>query len=843
MRLSVIFSLILACVSISAGQENQQNPVKEILQWNEIEGVACKAVAGEIIAGLSGDAIVVFDGQTLGVLEREERKKYAWYKDLKIDFPSLGAAMVSTDMGIICIGGTDSDGCSSEVFALKWDKKKKELKRAVDLLLPDFPRPICFAGAVKVGDIIYLAGGKAELAGKANNEFWALDLSKKSDEKSFKWKQISGWQGQGRLRPVITGQNNGHLDSIYIFGGYTDHNAPATSYVKDVYRFIPVIYKNEKDSKDIWKKMNDIPEHVARSLPVSLPIGQGHILSFCGGRHQNPGLYAYHTITDTWVKMGAMPQGRNIAAVLPWGEEAAVVTIETTTSVVKVYETRPKEAKGTFNFLDYSGMIIYLVSLVIIGFYFSKQEQNTDEYFLGGRRVPAWAAALSVLGTGVSAITFLSIPAQVYGRDWTFYVGELVGFVFPLSAVILFIPFFRRLNVTTAYEYLEKRFNYPVRAYGGFVFILAQLGRLMVVLYLPSLALSSVTGVNIYLCIIVIGLLCTLYTWLGGIEAVIWTDVLQVIILFGGVLICIFVIITGLDDGVGQVLKVGAANGKFNLGKLTGGLSTDSFWIIAIGCMFWNLQVPVNQDLVQRYLVTENEKEAKKSAWLGWIFQVPVCIAFYILGTCLYVHFKSKPVELNPVLTMDSVLPWFISNNLHFGVAGLVVSAIFAASMSTIDSSINSVATVIVTDFYRRFKRDVKDITCLKLAKNLTLALGIFCTGMACVMAHWSEQINSVLVYYWSLNALLASSLAGVFLLGILCDRPHGIGAFVGVIGGSAALYCTKAYTDWSIFTYPVVGMIVTFVVGYAATVMIPVKTKSVVGFTIRTLQKKREVQ
>ena len=175
-----------------------------------------------------------------------------------------------------------------------------------------------------------------------------------------------------------------------------------------------------------------------------------------------------------------------------------------------------------------------MLSLVVMGFYFSRREKGTDDFFLGGKRIPWWAAGLSIFGTQLSAITFMAIPAKAFATDWL-YVLLTVGILAVCPVIIIcFLPFFRRLNVTSAYEYLELRFNLPVRLYGSASFLFFQLGRMSIVVLLPAIALSAVTGLNVYMCIIVMGVLCTLYTVLGGIEAVIWTDVIQVIVLMGG---------------------------------------------------------------------------------------------------------------------------------------------------------------------------------------------------------------------------------------------------------------------------------------------------------------------
>jgi len=310
------------------------------------------------------------------------------------------------------------------------------------------------------------------------------------------------------------------------------------------------------------------------------PFGPSHIFVFSGDDgsqvdrieelgENHPGytkdILAYHTITDTWAKFGEIPrsylttpaavwQGR---IVIPGGEDRPGARGDA------VFSGIPAGIGKRLGALDYGVMAAYFVVLILMGFYFSKREKTTDDFFLGGRRVPWWAAGLSIYGTLLSAITFLSVPAASYAGDWRFYVGTMSMVVLAPIVVYVYLPFFRRTNITTAYEYLEKRFNVAVRMFGSLAFILFQLGRVGIVILLPALALKATTGINVYVAILTMGILCTAYTFLGGIEAVIWTDVLQVIILLGGALLSLILIVTAVDGGFSAVIQTGMEGDKF----------------------------------------------------------------------------------------------------------------------------------------------------------------------------------------------------------------------------------------------------------------------------------------
>ncbi|MHC4119259.1 MAG: sodium:solute symporter family transporter, partial [Planctomycetota bacterium] len=238
--------------------------------------------------------------------------------------------------------------------------------------------------------------------------------------------------------------------------------------------------------------------------------------------------------------------------------------------------TSTSAASGSFHALDYLALIVYLVVIVGIGAYFSRRENTTDDYFLAGRRVPWWAASLSIFSTYLSAVTFMAIPAKAFAADWvTILINLGIILVAPVT-VFCFLPFYRRLNVTTIYEYLEMRFSPGIRIYGSLSFVFLQLAKMGVFLLLPALALATVTGFNVYACILIMGLLCTIYTVLGGIEAVIWTDVLQSCVLVGGGLLCIGTIFAAerFDFSAMMDVAVTEQQNKFHIFNMTGGLDS-----------------------------------------------------------------------------------------------------------------------------------------------------------------------------------------------------------------------------------------------------------------------------
>ena len=307
------------------------------------------------------------------------------------------------------------------------------------------------------------------------------------------------------------------------------------------------------------------------------------------------------------------------------------------------------------------------------------------------------------------------------------------------------------------------------------------------VLFLPALALSIVTGLNVYACIAVMGILATLYTVLGGIEAVVWTDVLQVIVLIGGALMCLVIIVQNIDGGVATVVSMGAASGKFHVANLTWDFTTAALWVVIIGRgMEQFISYGSDQTVVQRYLVTPDMKAAQRAMWTKGALTLVTSFLFFGLGTALWAFYKTHPQLLNVTGRTDDIFPWFVVQQLPLGASGLVIAGLLAAAMSSLDSSMNSMATAITTDFYRRFRTDVSDQHCLTLARWLTALLGLLGTALAMYFAFL--QTMSMWDHYIKIIGLFGGGLAGLFVAGIFTRRINGPGVVVGMLSSALVL-------------------------------------------------------
>lgn len=766
---------------------------------------------------------------------------------------------VSTSKGVLCIGGCDQDQCFKEAYLLEWNTEAKTIEI---IQYPPLPEPLAYSAGAVIDDHVYVVGGQRTTVDPTPVKcFYRLDFSKENAQ----WDALALWPGVSRRLAMCASQNNGYRDCIYLFGGQHYGFQEGVSFLDDCYCYDP--------GTDEWNCIAELPWPV--SAASCLPYGTNSILLFGGddGKEtlkrieidkkirdlRNNGeksqiktleekfrvlsenhlgfsgnILAYNTVIDEWILISdPAPLAVTTTAiafddkiVIPAGE------IRPGQRTTKIEAFKIKSNKK-FRVLNYGILTIYLLSLVLMGAYFSKRENTTEDFFLGGRRIPWWAAGLSIFGTQLSAITFMAIPAKTFVSDWL-YLPTILGMLV-LTPVITkaFLPFYRRLNVTSAYEYLELRFSYPIRLMGSVMFIIMQLGRLGIILLLPSLALYVVTGMNVFVCIILMGVLATIYTVMGGIEAVIWTDVIQVVVLVVGAFICFIVIAFNIEGGVPQIVKTGFDAGKFDIIDWHFDLTKVTFIVLALSTIGGIAGPYANdQGVIQRYLTTRDEKSAAKGIWTNALLTIPASILFYSLGSALYAFYKYNPsrVAVDTAGT-DVILPWFIVNELPTGVSGLVIAGIFAASMSSLDSSMNSVATVVVTDFYRRLFRGVTESKCLRLAKTVTAIVGFSGTIFALLMA--TTNIQSLWDQCTVIISLFGAGLGGLFVLGIFTKTANVKGALSGFVVSGATQYYISSQTDIHFFIYTFSGMISCVLTGFIVSALSGGPNKDLQGLTV----------
>ena len=438
-----------------------------------------------------------------------------------------------------------------------------------------------------------------------------------------------------------------------------------------------------------------------------------------------------------------------------------------------------------FRMGDVIAIVAYFVLLIIVGAWTTKKIKATDDFFIGGRSMPGWAVGLSLLGTAISSITFLAYPGSAFAGNWSRLVP---GFMLPIAAlvgIIFFIDFYRRSGFVSAYEYFEKRFGGWGRSYASFVYLLSALYRVGSVLFLMSLPIRVLTGWSLTFTIVLVGVLVTIYTLMGGLEAVIWTDVLQTIFLVLGGLVTLTVVFIEVKGGIPAVLHIASEAGKFKIiTSWNWDLTRDTFWMFALTGIIGNIQeFSVDQVKIQRYEAPSSSREAKKAVWMVGLGCIPIWALFMFIGTSIWVFYHEFPGLLPAGLRADEVYPHFILTQLPVGIGGFVVAAVMAAAMSTIDSGLNAGATVFTLDWYKKFFMKGKDDKhYLFTARVATLVLGI----MGILIAYWLTLLNmkTFLDLAFFLGSVLSAGLGGFFLLGFFFKRTNRQGAIVGVAVG-----------------------------------------------------------
>lgn len=489
--------------------------------------------------------------------------------------------------------------------------------------------------------------------------------------------------------------------------------------------------------------------------------------------------------------------------------------------------------KISFGTANWMVLILYLLAMLAVGVYFTKKSsKNTDAFFTAGGKIPAWAAGFSIYATTLSAITYMSTPEQAFLSDWSYSAGNLTIFAIIPILIYFYVPFFRKLNVTTAYEYLEERFGVSMRFIGSLLFTLFHIGRVAIVIYLPTLAITLVSDINPIIIATAVGGLCIIYTFLGGMEGVIWSDVIQGIILLGGAILLVVLGINAIDGGFTTVIQNAMDNDKFLSAKnfQFGGVAA-AIPIIFLGSIFNNLhQYTASQDVVQRYQTTSSIKETNKSLWTNGILALITIPVFFGLGTVLFSYYTN--VEALPEgFNTSALVPYFIVSSLPAGVAGLLIAAIFAACQSTISSSLNSISACVTVDFKQRFfgKDDKKDVW---LARIIVIVAGIL--GMAAALYLISTNRAETWNLFLSITGLFGVPIAGIFALGIFTKRANAPGVLIGLFLSALTSYFVQK-TNLTPFTVSIVSFFSSFILGYIVSFLFPKYNKNIIGLTIYT--------
>jgi SSS family solute:Na+ symporter len=450
--------------------------------------------------------------------------------------------------------------------------------------------------------------------------------------------------------------------------------------------------------------------------------------------------------------------------------------------------------------LDLAIIGMYLLSMIGVGIYFSRRNRNSEQFTTASGQIPGWALGLSFYATFLSAITFLGDPGKSFGSNWNPFVFSLS---IPLAAWVaskLFVPFYRNGEAISAYSHLEERFGAWARTYAMVCFIMTQLARMGTIFYGLALTINALSGIEMPLIIMVSGVVIIFYTVLGGMEAVIWTEVIQAILKTLGALMILGIILNQVD--VSEIWAIGQRDDKFSLGTFRPDFTTSSFWVILLYGFFINLtNFGVDQNYIQRYHTAKNTQDAAKSIWLCVLYYLPVSFLFFLIGTSLYAFYEMNPgfiLELKQQVSLDKniplasiqaadyadrVLPFFMKTQIPKGLLGLLLAALLSAGMSTMSSGMNSSATVFLNDIYLRYiQKDLNPKKQLRVLHIATIVMG--CLGILFGIS--MIGVKSLLDVWWKLSGIFAGGMLGIFLLGFLAKNVSNaaakIAALLGVI-------------------------------------------------------------
>ena len=723
----------------------------------------------------------------------------SWTPVGRLPCPWGEGAYATTPKGVVCVSGaTGRDGAAvtNGCFLMAWDATAGKVVLAP---LPPFPEAAKYPAAAARGNRVYAVGTRKAA--------W-LDL----DAASPAWTPLPDLP-EAVFQPACAVQNAaGGRTAFFVFaehgrealsGGWRIDLAPTAG---ATWSELPFVKTADKETADAVADRRFVGA-------LAVPSGCQHILFFGGTsravaeeaqrmtkeqylEHGNAWfrfprrVLAYHTVTETWfaldeaeicARAGAaavkLPDGRILLA---GGEVGPGVR-------------SPESRIGAFRrphayaWSNVAVIVVYLLGMALMGVYFMRRNKSADDYFRAGGKLPWWVVSLSIYATMFSSITFISVPAMSYLDDCRYYV---ISFGIILLAPVVakwYLPFFRKLNLTSAYEFLEVRFNLACRLFASTAFILFMVARTAVVTYLPAIAIAAVTDIDLNVAILAVTVVTIFYCTIGGVEAVIWSDFVQSIILIGSTAMIIAFLVCGTDGGFSGFVSTGLAADKFRVFDFAFDWTRPCFWVVLIGGLVANLaSYTSDQCVVQRYMTTPDERGAAKSILFNGVLSFINCFVFFVMGVALWTFYRSNPSLLDASMAKnDAVLPLFIGNDLPTGLSGLVLAAVAAATMSTLSANLNSAASAITTDFYQRLVASrggsaASQRSLLLCGKVSTVVVGVLGGAMALWLAN--ADIGNIYDQFQRFLGILTGGLGCLFFMGIFMKRVNGFGATCGLV-------------------------------------------------------------
>lgn len=463
---------------------------------------------------------------------------------------------------------------------------------------------------------------------------------------------------------------------------------------------------------------------------------------------------------------------------------------------------------------DYIIFFLFVGGVALFGCsFFFKSREDASAFTAAKGSLPSWVVGMSIFATFVSSISFLGLPGGSYAGNWNQLVFSLSIPLATWLAAKVFIPLYRSMESVSAYHYLEMKFGYWARAYVAVCYLLTQLARVGSILLLLAISLNTMFGWDVATVIIATGCLTLLYSLVGGIAAVMWCDALQGIILIVGAVVCALLLTFDMPEGPSQLFEIAAENGKFSLGSLSLSLREPTFWVVLVYGLFTNMQnYGIDQNYVQRYMTARSTAEAVRSTMFGSLLYIPVSFVFVYIGTALFSYYTAQPELLPDGVVGDKVFPYFIVHGLPAGVTGLVIASLFSAGMSTISTSINSSATIVLTDFYKKLrKRESTPRQEMAVLYVASAAVG----GLGIVVGILMMQIDGVLDAWWKLASIFSGGMLGLFLLGLVSHTIRRQNVVIAVAVGLAVIAWMSFLAPLHTYLTIVLGTMAIFLTGF----------------------------
>lgn len=483
-----------------------------------------------------------------------------------------------------------------------------------------------------------------------------------------------------------------------------------------------------------------------------------------------------------------------------------------------------------FTGIDMFILIVYLAAVLLAGLAFSKKEMKGKEFFKGDGKIPWWVTSVSIFATLLSPISFLSLAGNSYKGTWIMWFAQLGMLIAVPLTIRFFLPIYSKYDIDTAYHYLEIRYKSKgLRILGSLMFIIYQIGRMSIIMYLPSVVLANLTGINVNVLIIVMGIIAIIYSYTGGLKSVLWTDFIQGTVLFIGVAFSLVFLIGKIDGGAGAIMSA-LGDGKFLAPTeplFDPNILKTSVFLLIVGSGLNTFSSYVSsQDIVQRFTTTTDMKQLKKMTYGNLVLSLTIATIFYLIGTGLYVFYTQNPGALQTA-QQDQIFASFIAYELPVGVTGILLAAIYAAAQSTLSTGLNSVATSWTLDVQDHISKGLTDKKKTKIAQYISLGVGIVAIGFSILLAN--GEITSAYEWFNGFMGAVLGVLAGIFVLGVFYKKATKEGAIGALIASTAVVIVLKyVLTDVSIWSYSIITIAVSLIVGIIVSNIFNKKNKDI---------------